>query len=285
MDRLPKAVVRGEGGAVIAEIPTTPDPDIAALKLRAPEVVSFKGPSGHTLYGSLLKPRTMEPGRKYPVVVMVYGGPGAQSVLNYWSPRLLWNHLADRNLVVFEMDNRGTEGRGPAFEEPIYGRLGDVELEDQLAGLDYLKTLPFTDVSRAAIHGHSYGGTMTLLAMLKAPGRFQVGVAGAPVTDQRLYDTGYTERYMGLLDQNAAGYESRDLTKYAKNLQGKLFLIHSLMDENVHFQNTAQMIDALVAADKPFDMMVFPGERHGYRSPTARKYVMRRIVEYITQNL
>lgn len=285
IDRLPKAVVRGESGAVVAEIPTTADPDIAALRLRAPEIVQFKGPSGDTLYGALLKPRVMEPGRKYPIAVMVYGGPHSQSVVNYWSPRLLWNHLADRNIVVFEMDNRGTTGRGPLFEAALYGRVGEVELEDQLAGLDYLKTLPFTDLGRVAVHGHSYGGTMALLAMLKAPGRFHVGVAGAPVTDWRLYDTGYSERFMGLLAQNPKGYENTDLTKLAKNLRGKLFLVHSLMDENVHFQNTAQIIDALIAADKPFDMMIFPGERHGVRNPDARRYSVRRIVEYLTTNL
>jgi dipeptidyl-peptidase 4 len=285
LDRLPKAVVRGDGGAVITEIPTTPDPDIAALKLRAPETVTLRGPSGDTLYGAMLKPRTMEPGRRYPVVVMVYGGPGAQTVWNLWSPRLLWNHLADRGVVVFELNNRGMAGRGPGFEAPLYGRLGDVELEDQLAGLDYLKTLPFTDLGRVGIHGHSYGGMMTLVAMLKAPDRFHVGVAGAPVTDLRLYDTGYTERFMGLLDQNAKGYETRDLTKLAKNLKGKLFLIHSLMDENVHFQNTAHFIDALIAADKTFDLLIFPGERHGVRNPVSKQYSVRRIVDYLTEHL
>ncbi|HLM76457.1 MAG TPA: prolyl oligopeptidase family serine peptidase, partial [Polyangiaceae bacterium] len=155
----------------------------------------------------------------------------------------------------------------------------------QIAGLDYLKKLPFTDLGRVAIHGHSYGGTMTVLALLKAPDRFHVGVAGAPVTDWRLYDTGYSERYMGLLDQNAKGYEGTDLTKHAKNLRGKLFLIHSLMDENVHFQNSAHLIDALVAADKTFDLFVFPGERHGFREPAARRYALRRTVDYLAEHL
>jgi dipeptidyl-peptidase-4 len=283
--RTPKAVIRSESGAVIAEIPTTPDPDLASLNLRAPELVSFKGPSGDMLYGSLLKPRTIEPGRKYPIVVMVYGGPGAQTVWNIWAPRLLQNHLADRNMVVFQLDNRGSAGRGQAFAEHLYGRAGEIELQDQIAGLDYLKTLPFTDLGRVAIHGHSYGGTMTVLALLKAPDRFHVGVAGAPVTDWRLYDTGYSERYMGLLDQNGKGYEATDLTKHAKNLRGKLLLLHSLMDENVHFQNSAQLIDALVAADKTFDLFVFPGERHGFREPAARRYALRRTVDYLAEHL
>jgi dipeptidyl-peptidase-4 len=285
LNRMPKAVVRSETGAPVAELPTTADPDIARLNLRAPELVSFKGPSGDTLHGALLKPRVMEPGRKYPIVVMVYGGPGAQTVMNYWAPRLLWNHLADRNMVIFQVDNRGSAGRGRGFAEHLYGKAGEVELADQIAGLDYLKTLPFTDLGRVAIHGHSYGGTMTVLAMLKAPDRFHVGVAGAPVTDWRLYDTGYSERFMGLLDQNAKGYEATDLTKLAKNLRGKLFLLHSLMDENVHFQNTAHLIDALVAADKTFDLFVFPGERHGFREPAARRYALRRTVDYLAEHL
>jgi dipeptidyl-peptidase-4 len=112
-----------------------------------------------------------------------------------------------------------------------------------------------------------------------------VGVAGAPVTDWRLYDTGYSERYMGLLDQNGKGYEATDLTKHAKNLRGKLLLLHSLMDENVHFQNSAHLIDALVAADKTFDLFVFPGERHGFREPAARRYALRRTVDYLAEHL
>lgn len=284
-DRMPKAVVRSEAGAVIAEIPTKADPDLARLNVRAPELVSFKGPSGDILYGSLLKPRTVEPGRKYPIVVMVYGGPGAQTVMNSWSPKLMANHLADRNMVVFQVDNRGSAGRGHAFAAHLYGRLGQVELEDQIAGLDYLKTLPFTDLGRVAIHGYSYGGTMVLHALLRAPDRFHVGISGAPVTDSRLYDTGYTERYMGLLDRNAKGYEAADLTKDAKNLKGKLLLLHSLMDENVHFHNSAVLIDALVAADKSFDLFIFPGERHGFREPAARRYSVRLTVDYLAEHL
>lgn len=284
-DRMPKAVVRDASGAVLVELPSKADPDLAALKLRAPELVSFRGPSGDTLYGALLKPRVMEPGRRYPVVVMVYGGPGVQTVLNAWSPRLMWNHLADRNVVVFQLDNRGTGGRGPAFEAPLYGGLGDVEMTDQIAGVEYLRKLPFVDGGRVGIHGHSYGGTMAALALLKAPDHFQVGVAGAAVTDWKLYDTGYTERYMDTPEKNPKGYEARDITRLAGNLRGKLFLIHAMMDENVHFQNTALLIDALVAANKPFDMLVFPGERHGYRSPPAKRYVAQRVVDYLAEHL
>jgi dipeptidyl-peptidase-4 len=126
---------------------------------------------------------------------------------------------------------------------------------------------------------------MAALAMLKAPDRFKVGVSGSPVTEWSLYDTGYTERYMSTPAENPTGYAASDLASMAKNLRGKLFLIHAMMDENVHFENSAHLIDALVEADKTFDLFVFPGERHGYRSPAARKYAMRRVVDYFVDNL
>jgi dipeptidyl-peptidase-4 len=284
-DRLPRSVVRGADGAAIGELPAPAEPDLARLGLRTPEIVEVKGAGKPTLYGALLKPRSMEPGRRYPVVVMVYGGPGVQTVLDHWSPRLLWQHLADRGFVVFQLDNRGSMGRGPAFQAPIYHQLGKVELDDQLAGLDALAAMPFVDPSRVAIYGHSYGGFMAVEALLHAPGRFKVGIAGAPVTDWRLYDTGYTERYMGTPERNPDGYEASDLARSAANLQGKLLILHALMDENVHFTHSAHLTDALIAAGKRFDLFVFPGERHGYRDPAARRYAMRRVVDYLVENL
>jgi dipeptidyl-peptidase-4 len=284
-DRPPRAVVRGVDGAAIGELPAPADPEIERLKLRTPEIVQVKSPGGPTLYGAMLKPRVLEPGKRYPVVVMVYGGPGVQSVLDMWNPRLLWQHLADRGFVVFQLDNRGSAGRGPGFQADIYKQLGKVELADQLAGVDMLASLPFVDPTRVAIYGHSYGGFMASLAMLAAPDRFKVGIAGAPVTDWRLYDTGYTERYMSTPDQNQAGYDASDLARLAGNLRGKLLVLHALMDENVHFTHTAHLLDALVAAGKRCDLFVFPGERHGYRNPAARRYAMHRVVDYLIENL
>ncbi len=291
-DRLPTAVVRvvhGDRGAWIAptlgELPVPADPEVQRLALRTPEIVEVKSPGGQTLYGALLKPRVMEPGRRYPTVVMVYGGPGVQTVLDQWAPRLLWQHLADRGFVVFQLDNRGSTGRGPAFQAPIHHHLGKAELADQIAGVDALAAMPFVDPARVAIYGHSYGGFMAALAMLAPPHRFKVGIAGAPVTDWRLYDTGYTERYMGTPADNAAGYAESDLARLAGNLDGKLLVLHALMDENVHFDHSAHLIDALVAASKHFDLFVFPGERHGYRNPAARRYAYRRVVDYLVENL
>lgn len=295
LDRPPRTLVRAiePAGALrtaapwssLGELPTPPDPDIEALSLRTAQLVEVPVPGGPMLYGHLLKPRRMDPGRRYPVVVMVYGGPGVQMILDAWMPRLLWQHLADRGFVVFQLDNRGSAGRGPGFQAPIYRRLGEVELQDQLAGLRALSAMPFVDPTRAAIYGHSYGGFLAALAMLKAPGYFKVGIAGAPVTHWALYDTGYTERYMSTPEQNSEGYQASDLATLAPQLEGKLLLMHALMDENVHFSHTAHLLDALVAAGKRADLFVFPGERHGYRDPAARRYAMRLVIDYLVENL
>jgi dipeptidyl-peptidase-4 len=284
-DRPPRAAVRDGEDAAAGELPCQLDQDLASLGLRTPEVVTVPGADGTTLYGLLLRPRNVIAGRRYPTVVMVYGGPGHQEVKNKWAPHLQWQHLADRGVAVFQLDNRGTPSRGRAFEGAIYRHLGEVELADQLAGRDYLASLPFVDPDRIGIYGHSYGGFMAALAMLRAPGRFRVGVAGSPVVDWRLYDTGYTERYMGTPASNPTGYAATDLGALASNLRGKLLVVHALMDENVHFQNSARLVDALAAAGKPVDLFVFPGERHGYQTPQAKKYAAERVVEYFARNL
>lgn len=285
MDRPPQAVLVAADGKQLGEIAVPRADDFDALGIRTPERVELKTKDGATLYGHLLKPRNLKEGQKHPAVLMVYGGPGVQTNNNDWAPRLLWQHLADRGFVVFQVDNRGSIGRGHAFESPLYRKLGDIELRDQLEAADYLASLPYVDGERLGIYGHSYGGYMAALGMLRAPGRFKLGVSGSPVTDWRFYDTGYTERFMGTPKDNEAGYTGSDLTLDADKLVGKLFIIHALMDENVHFSHTAKLIDALVEADKDFDLLVFPGERHGYRSPKARRYAYRRVVDYFVGNL
>lgn len=261
------------------------DAEAKALGVRVPELVRIPRPGGEALHGALLRPRTVGPGEKHPAIVMVYGGPTVQTVMDAWAPRLFWQHLADRGFFVFQLDNRGTTGRGPAFERLVHGRLGELELEDQLAGAAWLASTPEVDPARVGIYGHSYGGFMAATAMLKAPGRFAAGVASAPVTDWRLYDTAYTERYMGLPASNPKGYEEADLARFADKLAGKLFLVHANMDENVHYAHSARLIDALVAAHKPFDLLVLPGERHGYRRPAARAYVNERVAAFFASAL
>jgi dipeptidyl-peptidase-4 len=285
--RPPRAVVVRDGKTV-GELPVPPDPEIEGLGIRPVEYVTVKAADGEVLHGALLRPRSKDAAdaaQRHPAVVMVYGGPESQMVFDSWSPHLLWQHLADRGFVVFQLDNRGTGGRGRAAAHKVHKQLGKLELEDQIAGAAWLASQPFVDGARIGIYGHSYGGFMAALAMLDGKGTFRAGVAGSPVTDWRLYDTGYTERYMETPQTNAAGYEASDLSKKAAGLSGKLLLTHAMMDENVHYAHTARLIDALVAADKSFELLVLPGERHGVRAPAARTYVPERVAEFFAQNL
>jgi len=282
-DRPPRAIVMDEHDVKVAQLPAHSEDDLTSLGIRAPKLVTVQSATGETLHGALLAP--VAASARHPAIVMVYGGPGAQLVLDRWSPRLLWQHLADRGFVVFQLDNRGSGGRGPAFSQLVHRRLGKLELEDQLAGARYLATLPFVDASRIGIYGHSYGGFLASLAMLDGGGAFKAGIAGSPVTDWRLYDTAYTERYMETPEQNPEGYAAADVSKKASSLAGRLLLMHAQMDENVHYENTAQLVDALVAAGKHFDLLVLPGERHGQRNPSTRAYVSRRVTEFFAENL
>ena len=281
-DRLPRAVVVRRG-KVAGDLPVRADDDLGALRLRIPKLVTVDGPGGTRLQAQVLEPRDIR--GRHPAVVFVYGGPGSQAVLDSWSARLSWQHLADRGFVVFQLDNRGTGGRGIAFVQQVHKRLGQLELEDQLAGARWLASQPYVDPHRIGIYGHSYGGFMAALAMLEGKGAFKAGVAGAPVIDWRLYDSGYTERYMETPATNAAGYAASDLSQKVDGLTGRLFLIHAAMDENVHFANTAKLVDALVAKHKPFDLLVLPGERHGTRAPAARSYVPERVVDFFVREL
>jgi dipeptidyl-peptidase-4 len=282
-DRPPRAVVMDEHDAKVGDLPVAADEDMASLRIRAPKLVTVASATGETLHGALLTPVAVS--GRHPVIVMVYGGPTAQLVLDRWSPRLLWQHLADRGFVVFQLDNRGSGGRGPAFSQLVHRQLGKLELEDQVAGARWLASQPFVDASRIGIYGHSYGGFLASLAMLETHDVFKAGVAGASVTDWRLYDSAYTERYMETPAQNPAGYAASDLSKKAASLSGKLLLVHAQMDENVHYQHTAQLVDALVNAGKSFDLLVLPAERHGQRTPAARAYVSQRIAEFFAENL
>jgi dipeptidyl-peptidase-4 len=279
----PSAELRVGERVLPIEIPV--DPAIAELALRTFEPFVVDRPGLPILHGTLLAPRTIEPGKKYPLVVMVYGGPGVQTVMDRWSPRLHWQHLADRGFFVMQVDNRGSSGRGPAFEQAIDRKLGEVELADQFAALEQVLGTHPIDPQRVAIYGHSYGGFLAAHALLREGSPFTIGIAGSPVTDWRLYDTAYTERYMGTPQENEAGYQRATLAANVDKLRGKLLIVHALMDENVHFQNTADLVDALVKAQKPFEMFVYPGERHGYRSTDARRYAFELVTRKLVETL
>jgi dipeptidyl-peptidase 4 len=235
------------------------------------EWIDLPAKDGTILHASLLKPADFDPARKYPVVVSVYGGPHAQMVTNAWEARAPFNHLlASHGFLVWSLDNRGSAGRGLAFETPIHRDMGRVELEDQLVGVAYLKSLPYVDGARLGIWGWSYGGYMTLYALTHAPDVFKAGVAGAPVTDWKHYDSIYTERYMGTPQNNPKGYESSSPLARAANLKADLLLIHGTADDNVHLANTMSFVDALVKAGRPYALLVHPGQMHGFRAKENR---------------
>jgi len=216
--------------------------------------------------------------------VMVYGGPHAQEVHDAWAP-LGWDQvLAHHGFVIWQVDNRGSWGRGHGWESVIFRNMGARELEDQKEGIRYLDSLGFADVSRMGLYGWSYGGYMTLFTLTRAPGLFRAGIAGAPVTHWRNYDTIYTERYMGLPAENADGYERASALTKATDLNAKLLLVHNLEDDNVHFQNTVQVMDALEQAGKPFELMLYPQKAHAVTGP-ARKHLYETMTEFFERNV
>jgi len=240
--------------------------------IRPTEIVTFKGPDGGDFYGRLIKPANFEPGKKYPVIVDVYGGPGiASPVRNAWSGLSLDQVWAHKGYVVWQCENRGIMGRGHNFETAIYHKLGVTELADQVAGVKYLISLGFADPARIGITGSSYGGFMTINAMLNAPDVFRAGAGGAPVTSFINYDTIYTERYMGLPKDNPDGYRQTALPPHAANLKGRLLIYHNFEDDNVLFQNTLQIISALQQAGKQFEFMLYPQKTHGVTGVYSRQ--------------
>jgi dipeptidyl-peptidase-4 len=251
----------------------------------APEFVVLEAEDGTPLYGRLTRPPTLDPRRSYPAVVMVYGGPHAQKVRNAWEASIQVQLLAHTGFVVFELDNRGMGNRGKAFAAALYHRMGGVEVRDQLVGVAYLKSLPYVDGDRLGLFGWSYGGYMTLMCMLQAPDVFRAGVAVAPVTDWALYDTHYTERYMGYPEENSEGYERSKVVTYAEQLQGKLLLMHGMADDNVLFQHSVLLMDALQQASIPFEMMAYPGKKHGINGKPARIHLFNMIVAHLRRHL
>jgi dipeptidyl-peptidase 4 len=252
------------------------------------EFLTVKAHDGTQLDAEMIKPPDFDPSRKYPVLVDVYGGPQAQEVQDTWgNTDFLWfEMMAEKGFIVFALDNRGSYRRGHNFEVPIYHHLGKVELEDQLTGVRYLKSLPYVDGSRIGIWGWSYGGTMVLNALFNAPDVFKAGVAVAPVTDWRLYDTIYTERYMGRPQDNPEGYMDSSPVHHAGQLQAKLMIAHGTGDDNVHFANTTELINELILNGRyPDDLMILPGRGHGMTDWPARVQLYQRITDFLIRNL
>jgi dipeptidyl-peptidase 4 len=275
-------------GSPVAVIDANPVAELAGYQLPRVEFLQLAANDGTKLYAWMIRPPDFDPSHRYPVLVDVYGGPGIQEVRDQWdgTEHLWYELLAQNGYIVFCLDNRGSYQRGHAFETPIYHHLGRVELVDQLTGVQYLKSLPYVDGSRIGIAGWSYGGTMTLVAMFNAPGVFKAGVSVAPVTDWRLYDTAYTERYMGRPQENPDGYEDSSQVNHVAGLQGKLLLVHSTGDDNVHFANTAELLNDLIQVGKyPTNLMIFPGRGHGINDLPARIELYKEVSQFLRNNL
>ena len=282
----PRQSVYRADGKLVATLVENKVPELDEYKLPRVEFTTIKTADGATLYASIIKPPDFDAAKKYPVLVEVYGGPGAQSVKDQWNPGQFWSKLmAQRGYIVWSLDNRGSLGRGHKFETPIYHHFGKLELDDQVAGVNYLKSLPYVDAKRIGVWGWSYGGYMTLQALFHASDVFKTGVAVAPVTDWHLYDTIYTERYMGLPKDNEEGYRDSSPANFTQNLKGRLMVAHGTGDDNVHFANTALILNKFIDADEYPELMIFPGRGHPIGDRAAQVDLFNRIEQFLLNNL
>ena len=255
-------------------------------KLGQTEFLTLKGVDGTDLYAKITKPADFDPSKKYPVLVYVYGGPHAQLVTNSWlGGSSLWMpaFATLENYIVFTLDNRGSANRGFAFESAIHRNLGNVEMEDQLTGVDYLKTLDYVDSSRIAVNGWSFGGFMTTSLMLRNPGVFTTAVAGGPVTDWKYYEVMYGERYMDTPQENPEGYKTAKVHNYIKNLDGKLLLIHGSVDPTVVPQHSMSLLQEAVKNQVQVDFFTYPMHEHNVRGRD-RVHLVKKMLEYIVTN-
>jgi dipeptidyl-peptidase-4 len=276
-----------DDGALLATIFDDRDPRIDKLALDPPELVTLASRDGVALHGAIFRPPARFGPGPYPTLVQVYGGPHAQTVTNSWSVTIAMRaqYLRSQGFLVFLLDNRGSARRGLAFEGVIRHNMGHVEVDDQVDGVRWLVAQGLADAGRVGIYGWSYGGYMAAISLARAPEVFKVAVAGAPVTHWDGYDTHYTERYMGTPQSNPHGYAESSVLGHVGSIAGKLMLIHGLIDENVHFRHTARLINALIKARKPYDLFLFPDERHMPRALADRVYMEERIRDYFVEHL
>ncbi len=262
------SILTADGGEV-AELGRCAGPTLDLPEVLR-EFITVEAYDGTELYCQMVKPADFDAGKKYPVVIHWYGGPGLQLVSNRYGATNIFNHIERDTLytqagfIVWRLDNRGSFGRGHGFETPIEGQLGAAALQDQLSGVDYLKTLPYVDAERIGTDGKSFGGYMTLYALIHQPEVFRCGVAGSGPTDWTYYDTIYTERYMKTPAENQEGYSYTNLVTRAGEIEAAPLIIHGLADTNVHLQNSVNFIAALERADRPFFFIPLPNEDHHY---------------------
>jgi dipeptidyl-peptidase-4 len=277
----PRRTLNESDGSQIAVYQESTPPDVEILPT---ELIKLKASDGTQLFARMIKPAGFTPDKKYPVIVMVYGGPGVQAVHDAWSGASFDQVLAQKGYIIWQLDNRGSAGRGHAWETVIFHKMGEQELADQRDGIRYLGTLGYADMSRVGISGWSYGGYMTLYSLANAPDVFRAGIAGAPVTDWRNYDSIYTERYMGLPEANADGYKASSPQTKAGFIKARLLILHNIEDDNVHFQNSVQMAQALERDGKQFQMVVYPQKSHGVGGPL-RQQMYQEMVDFFDRAL
>ncbi len=250
-----------------------------------PEFGALKGDSGEDLFYRLHKPLGFDASRRYPVFMTYYGGPGRQYVNKAWGAHFE-QFMAQRGYVVFALDNRGTPRRGRAFSDAIHRRLGKAEVADQMAGVAWLTKQPWVDARRIGLFGWSYGGYQTLMLLATHPDTFAAGVAVAPVTDWSLYDTHYTERYLGTPHNNADGYDQSGVLRWADGIRdGSLLLVHGMADDNVLFSNSTKLMSQLQQRGTQFELMTYPGGKHGLSAPPMKKHVYTLIAEFFDRKL
>lgn len=250
----------------------------------APQLGTLDAEDGQELHFRLTLPVEFDPNRRHPVLVNVYGGPGVQRVRNAWAPLTL-QLFARAGIAIFELDNRGGSNRAKAFEDPLHGRLGEVEVTDQLRGVDYLRSLDWVDAGRIGVFGHSYGGYLTLLCLARGEGVFRCGVSEAPVTDWRLYDSHYTERYLGMPDANPEGYAASNVIDQLEGIEGALLVTHGMADDNVLFAHSTLLFKALQDRHKRFEMMTYPGAKHSLQERNVAIHRYQTILDFLRREL
>ncbi|MCP4363362.1 MAG: prolyl oligopeptidase family serine peptidase [Chloroflexi bacterium] len=288
INRPPQITLRSlADGHLLQTIFDEHDSRIDELPLIQPEIVTLKNRHGVLLYGAVYRPPDQFGNGPFPTIVSVYGGPHSQRVTNSWglTVDMRAQYLANQGYLVFKLDNQGSARRGLAFEGVIKHKLGEVEVQDQVDGVRWLAEQGLADPSRVGIYGWSYGGYMALMTLVRAGDVFKTAVAGAPVTHWDGYDTGYTERYMGTPQTNPSGYEISSVMHHVSKMEGNLLLVHGLIDENVHFRHTARLINALIRGRKPYELLLFPDERHMSRGLADRIYMEEHILDFFQRTL
>jgi dipeptidyl-peptidase-4 len=262
------------------------DNPLKDYKLGQWSLFSIKNSEGTDVYCRMFKPVGFDSTKKYPVLVYLYNGPHSQMVRNTWMAggEVWYQYMAQKGFIVFTLDGRGTSYRGKAFEQAIHRHLGKYEMEDQLKGVDYLKSLAYVDPIRIGVHGWSFGGFMTTSLMTRYPGVYKVGAAGGPVIDWSYYEIMYGERYMDMPQENKEGYEENNLLNHVSKLKGKLLMIHGAQDPVVVWQHSMMYVKKAVDSGVQLDYFVYPGHEHNVRGKD-RAHLMEKICNYFIDNL